>query len=122
MVQRAPPTILGLQLPVPYGFFLPFPVGVPRLELGTSALSGLRSNQLSYTPNLLFVHKLSGFCRVCATTATTKCLRIGLRLPTNYLSTIPYHGSMGRGPFWLGIVTSGPVSTIVEYARGKFES
>ena len=61
MVQRAPPTILGLQLPVPYGFFLPFPVGVPRLELGTSALSGLRSNQLSYTPNLLFIHKLSDF-------------------------------------------------------------
>ena len=27
-----------------------FVVGVPRLELGTSALSGLRSNQLSYTP------------------------------------------------------------------------
>ena len=26
-------------------------VGVPRLELGTSALSGLRSNQLSYTPD-----------------------------------------------------------------------
>ena len=36
-------------------------VGVPRLELGTSALSGLRSNQLSYTPNLLFIHKLSDF-------------------------------------------------------------
>ncbi len=30
-------------------FFL-FPVGVPRLELGTSSLSGMRSNQLSYTP------------------------------------------------------------------------
>ena len=26
------------------------PVGAPRLELGTSALSGLRSNQLSYAP------------------------------------------------------------------------
>ena len=25
-------------------------VGVPRLELGTSSLSGMRSNQLSYTP------------------------------------------------------------------------
>ncbi len=25
-------------------------VGAPRLELGTSALSGLRSNQLSYAP------------------------------------------------------------------------
>ncbi len=25
-------------------------VGVPRLERGTSVLSGLRSNQLSYTP------------------------------------------------------------------------
>ena len=36
-------------------------MGVPRLELGTSALSGLRSNQLSYTPNLLFIHKLSDF-------------------------------------------------------------
>ncbi len=28
-------------------------VGVPGLEPGTSALSGLRSNQLSYTPNLV---------------------------------------------------------------------
>jgi hypothetical protein len=26
-------------------------VGAPRLELGTSALSGLRSNQLSYAPD-----------------------------------------------------------------------
>ena len=27
-------------------------VGAPRFELGTSALSGLRSNQLSYAPAL----------------------------------------------------------------------
>jgi hypothetical protein len=28
-------------------------MGTPRFELGTSALSGLRSNQLSYVPKLL---------------------------------------------------------------------
>ena len=28
-------------------------VGVPRIELGTSVLSGLRSSQLSYTPAVL---------------------------------------------------------------------
>jgi tetratricopeptide (TPR) repeat protein len=33
-----------------FTFHIPGNVGAPRLELGTSALSGLRSNQLSYAP------------------------------------------------------------------------
>src|SRR5699024_12788901 len=31
-------------------------VGVPRLELGTSSLSAMRSNRLSYTPSFRFCH------------------------------------------------------------------
>ena len=65
-------------------------MGVPRLELGTSALSGLRSNQLSYTPNLIFVNRLCPLYRVGTTTTTTKCIRIGLQSPRDYLSTIPH--------------------------------
>ncbi len=49
MQARGKPIIPFPLLPVP-SLLHPFPVGAPRLELGTSALSGPRSNQLSYAP------------------------------------------------------------------------
>ena len=45
-----------LSLPATLPRAVPFEsVGVPGFEPGTSALSGLRSNQLSYTPNCVAV-------------------------------------------------------------------
>ena len=96
-------------------------MGVPRLELGTSALSGLRSNQLSYTPNLIFVNRFCPLYRVGTTTATTKYVRIGLQSPRDYLSTIPHPWVNGLLPLLVENHGPGAVCHIVGHEPRKLE-
>ena len=84
---------------------LPDMVGVPGLEPGTSALSGLRSNQLSYTPNSGPAESLWE-ARICARLHT---LTYGLHakarysLPSAFASCKEMVEATGFEPVTLGL-------------------